>query len=87
MVPLILTGELLGIAHFYHPENHEKSDFAFHGHHYTPDFFMIAREMDKNVKEKSSRLFKLWRISKEFIFRANSIPSGKTQPPLDLYII
>jgi hypothetical protein len=87
MVPLISTGELLGIAHFHRPENREKSDFALHGHHYTHAFFTIAREMDENVKDISSRPFKLRRISNEFVFRANSIPSGETQPPLDSDII
>ena len=87
MVPLTSTGELLGIAHFHRPENREKSDFALHGHHYTHAFFTIAREIDGNIKDINSRPFKLRRISNEFVFRANSIPSGETRPPLDSDII
>ena len=34
-----------------------------------------------------SRPFKLWQLSNEFVFRSNSIPVGKTQPPFDLDII
>jgi hypothetical protein len=89
MVPLTSTGELFGIAHFHRPENREKSDFALHGHHYTHAFFTIAREIDESMKDIdiNSRPFKLRRISNEFVFRANSIPSGEIRPPLDSDII
>lgn len=89
MVPLTSTGELLGIAHFHRPENRKSSDFALHGHHYTHAFFTIARQAPgENANDIiSSRSFKLKRLSNEFVFRANSIPAGETQSPVDGDII
>lgn len=82
MVPLVSTGELMGIAHFHRPEHRKESEYALHGHHYTHALFTIARQADGDA-----RPFKLSRISNEFAFRANSIPAGETHPPEDVDII
>jgi len=88
MVPLTSTGELLGIAHFHRPENRKESEYALHGHHYTHAFFTIARQVDDKAKDTTSLApFKLKRLSNEFVFRANSIPSGEKEPPIDGDII
>ena len=89
MVPLTSTGELLGIAHFHRPENRKESEYALHGHHYTHAFFTIARQVDDKIKDTttSQAPFKLKRLSNEFVFRSNSIPSGETEPPIDGDII
>jgi len=88
MVPLTSTGELLGIAHFHRPENRKESEYALHGHHYTHAFFTIARQVDDKAKDSSNQApFKLKRLSNEFVFRANSTPSGETEPPVDGDII
>ena len=88
MVPLTSTGELLGIAHFHRPENRKESEYALHGHHYTHAFFTIARQVDDKSKDTTSQApFKLKRLSNEFVFRANSIPSEETEPPIDGDII
>ena len=81
MVPLMSTGELLGIAHFHRPEDRKKSDFELHGHHYTHALYTIARDTLANTP------FKLKRISNEFVFRTNSLPAGETQQPFDGDII
>ena len=84
MVPLPSTGELLGMAHFHRPENRRKSDFALHGHHYTHALFTIARAPANDAtQDYNSRPFKLSRLSNEFVFRANSIPAGEKEPPVD----
>ena len=89
MVPLTSTGELLGIAHFHRPENRKESEYALHGHHYTHAFFTIARQVDDKIKDTTTSRapFKLKRLSNEFVFRSNSIPSGETEPPIDGDII
>lgn len=87
LVPLASTGELLGIAHFHRPEDRKKSDYALHGHHYTHALFTIARQADENNNDINSRPFKLKRLSNEFVFRANYIPVGSSQPPKDGDII
>lgn len=66
MVPLPSTGELLGIAHFHRPEDRKSSDHALHGHHYTHVFFTVARQSDG--------LYKLKRLSNEFMFQAQYSP-------------
>ena len=66
MVPLPSTGELLGIAHFHRPEDRKSSDHALHGHHYTHVFFTVARQNDG--------IFKLNRLSNEFMFQAQYSP-------------
>ncbi|KAL7517290.1 hypothetical protein ACHAWX_002221 [Stephanocyclus meneghinianus] len=88
MVPLLSTGELLGIAHFHRPEHRQSSDYALHGHHYTHTFFTIARHGDNDANSVDSRPFKLKRLSNEFVFQTQSMSiSGGTKKYEDADVI